>query len=102
MRSGAKLCKLISRPEMATDPRLTTEALRREHSDLVYGIVSEFTLQRTKSELLVELGGQVPFSPVYTVAEIAKDPPFLQRQEHAGRAPSIPAHRVGWRWPACR
>jgi crotonobetainyl-CoA:carnitine CoA-transferase CaiB-like acyl-CoA transferase len=85
----AKLCKLISRPEMATDPRLTTEAARREHSDLVYGIVSEFTLQRTKSELLVELGGQVPFSPVYTVAEIAKDPHFAARNmlvelEHPG------------------
>jgi len=85
----AKLCKLISRPEMATDPRLASEAARREHSDLVYGIVSEFTLQRTKSELLVELGGEVPFSPVYTVAEIAKDPHFATRNmlvelEHPG------------------
>lgn len=85
------LCGLIGRPEMATDARLNTEAARREHSDLVYGVVSEFTLQRTKRELLAHLGGQVPFSPVYTVAEISEDPHFAAREmlvelEHPGAA----------------
>jgi crotonobetainyl-CoA:carnitine CoA-transferase CaiB-like acyl-CoA transferase len=76
---------------MATDPRLNTESARRANSDLVYGIVSEFTLQRTKHELLQHLGGQVPFSPVYTIADIAADPHFAVRQmlvelEHPGAA----------------
>jgi crotonobetainyl-CoA:carnitine CoA-transferase CaiB-like acyl-CoA transferase len=76
---------------MATDPRLNTESARRANSDLVYGIVSEFTLQRTKHELLQHLGGQVPFSPVYTIADIAADPHFAARQmlvelEHPGAA----------------
>lgn len=85
------LCGLIGRPEMATDPRLSTELARREHSDLVYDTISAFTLPRTKAELLTHLGGQVPFSPVYTVAEIAKDPHFAARRmlvelEHPGAA----------------
>jgi crotonobetainyl-CoA:carnitine CoA-transferase CaiB-like acyl-CoA transferase len=87
----ARLCELIERPAMATDPRLNTESARRANSDLVYGIVSEFTLQRTKHELLQHLGGQVPFSPVYTIADIAADPHFAVRQmlvelEHPGAA----------------
>ena len=85
------LCGLMGRPEMATDPRLSTELARREHSDLVYDTISAFTLPRTKAELLAHLGGQVPFSPVYTVAEIAKDPHFAARRmlvelEHPGAA----------------
>ena len=44
-----------------------------------------------KAELLAHLGGQVPFSPVYTIAEILTDPHFAARQmlvelEHPGAA----------------
>lgn len=84
-----RLCELIGRPEMAKDPRLVTEVARRSHSDLVYDTIKGFTMQRTKAELLATLGGQVPFSPVYTIAEISVDPHFAARQmlvelEHPG------------------
>ncbi|AEF88660.1 Formyl-CoA transferase [Delftia sp. Cs1-4] len=85
----SRLCELIGRPELGTDPRLATEAARRQNSDLVYDSVAVYTLQRTKHELLAELGGQVPFSPVYNVADIAQDPHFAAREmlvelEHPG------------------
>lgn len=85
----SRLCELMDRPAMATDPRLKTEAARRENADLVYGVISEYTLQRTKRELLEALGGHVPFSPVYNVADIAADPHFAAREmlvelEHPG------------------
>lgn len=85
----SRLCELMDRPAMANDPRLKTEAARRENADLVYGVISEFTLKRTKRELLEQLGGQVPFSPVYNIADIASDPHFAAREmlvelEHPG------------------
>jgi crotonobetainyl-CoA:carnitine CoA-transferase CaiB-like acyl-CoA transferase len=75
----ARLCELMGCPELATDARLSTEAARRVSSDLVYSVVSEFTTQYTKRELMATLGGHVPFGPVYTVAEVATDPHFLAR-----------------------
>ena len=87
----ARLCELIGRPEMGTDPAVATEAARRSNSDLVYDTIKAFTMQMTKAELLAHLGGQVPFSPVYTIAEILTDPHFAARQmlvelEHPGAA----------------
>jgi crotonobetainyl-CoA:carnitine CoA-transferase CaiB-like acyl-CoA transferase len=84
-----RLCELIGRPEMAKDPRLASEADRRANADLVYDTVKDYTMSRTKADLLDALGGHVPFSPVYTVAEIARDPHFAARAmlvelEHPG------------------
>ncbi|WP_334151527.1 CaiB/BaiF CoA transferase family protein [Hyphomicrobium sp.] len=85
----SRLCELMERPALASDPRLKTEVARRENADLVYGAISEYTMKRTKRELLEELGGHVPFSPVYNVADIAADPHFAAREmlvelEHPG------------------
>lgn len=74
------LCRLIGRPEMATDPRFATVQARRAHQDVIVAAVSDFTRQRTKQQLLTELGGQVPFSPVYNVRDIVADPHFKIRE----------------------
>ncbi len=74
------LCRLIGRPEMATDPRLATVQDRRANQDYIIAAVSDFTRQRTKQELLKHLGGQVPFSPVYNVRDIVADPHFKARE----------------------
>jgi crotonobetainyl-CoA:carnitine CoA-transferase CaiB-like acyl-CoA transferase len=74
------LCRLIGRAEMADDPRLETEAARRLNSDLTYSVVSEFTRQKTKRELIDVLGGNVPFAPVYDVADIFSDPHFAAQE----------------------
>lgn len=74
------LCRLIDRPEMATDPRLATVQDRRANQDEIIAAVSAFTSGRTKQELLAHLGGQVPFSPVYNVRDIVADPHFAARE----------------------
>jgi len=74
------LCRLIGKPEMATDPRFVTVQDRRANQDVIIAAVSDFTRQRTKHELLKYLGGQVPFSPVYNVRDIVADPHFKARE----------------------
>jgi len=74
------LCRLIDRPEMATDPKNVTVQDRRANQDAIIAAVSAFTRQRTKQELLKHLGGQVPFSPVYNVRDIVADPHFAARE----------------------
>jgi len=74
------LCRLIDRPEMATDPKNVTVQDRRANQDAIIAAVSAFTRQRTKQELLAHLGGQVPFSPVYNVRDIVADPHFAARE----------------------
>lgn len=85
----SRLCELMDKPEKASDPRLATEEARRRHQDLVYDTISEFTLSRSKHELSALFGGHVPFAPVYTVADIVRDPHFAVRDmivalEHPG------------------
>ena len=74
------LCRLIDRPEMATDPKNVTVQDRRANQEAIIAAVSAFTGQRTKQELLKHLGGQVPFSPVYNVRDIVADPHFAVRE----------------------
>jgi crotonobetainyl-CoA:carnitine CoA-transferase CaiB-like acyl-CoA transferase len=74
------LCRLIGKPEMASDPRFIDVQSRRANQDTIVAAVSDFTRQRTKQELLAHLGGQVPFSPVYTVRDIVADPHFKVRE----------------------
>jgi crotonobetainyl-CoA:carnitine CoA-transferase CaiB-like acyl-CoA transferase len=74
------LCRLIGRPELATDPKFATVQDRRANQDIIVAAVSDFTRQRTKHELLKYLGGQVPFSPVYNVRDIVADPHFQARE----------------------
>jgi len=74
------LCRLIGRPEMATDPRFVTVQDRRASQDEIIATISAFTRQRTKQELLKHFGGKVPFSPVYNVRDIVADPHFKARE----------------------
>jgi crotonobetainyl-CoA:carnitine CoA-transferase CaiB-like acyl-CoA transferase len=73
------LCRLIDKPEMATDPRFITVQDRRANQDIIIAAVSDFTRRRTKQELLAHFGGKVPFSPVYNVRDIVADPHFKAR-----------------------
>jgi len=74
------LCRLIDKPDFATDPRFITVQDRRTNQDVLIASVSDFTRQRTKQELLKHFGGQVPFSPVYNVRDIVADPHFKARE----------------------
>ena len=75
-----KLCGLIGRPDLATDPRTATAEARVANRDYVYEQLELYTAVRTKKELAAVLGGTIPFGPVYNVAEVKADPHFAARE----------------------
>lgn len=74
-----KICRLMGRDDLLTDETLATNALRTKNRERVFEIVESFTRTRTKHELLEIFGGQIPFGPVYDIADIARDPHFGAR-----------------------
>lgn len=76
----AKLCGLIGRPDLVTDPRTATAEARVTHRDYVYDQLELYTSVHTKKELAAVLGGRIPFGPVNNVAEIVADPHFAARE----------------------
>ncbi len=76
----AKLCGLIGRPELATDPRTATAEARVANRDFVYEQLELYTGVHTKKELSAVLGGHIPFGAVNNIAEIMADPHFAARE----------------------
>jgi crotonobetainyl-CoA:carnitine CoA-transferase CaiB-like acyl-CoA transferase len=78
----AELVRIIGRPELAEDPAFQTNNARIERAGEVRRIVSDWTLTRTKAEVMAALGGRVPAGPVQTAADIAADPHVAARHMH--------------------
>jgi crotonobetainyl-CoA:carnitine CoA-transferase CaiB-like acyl-CoA transferase len=74
------LCELIDMPELISDPRFATEALRWENHLALRSIIETFTTTRTKLQLRALFGGKIPFSPIYNAQEIFADPHFAVRE----------------------
>jgi crotonobetainyl-CoA:carnitine CoA-transferase CaiB-like acyl-CoA transferase len=70
----AKLCAGISRPELASDPRLRSNVDRVANAEVVRGAIAEWAAQRGKAEVLDALAGEVPVGPVNTAKDIFDDP----------------------------
>jgi crotonobetainyl-CoA:carnitine CoA-transferase CaiB-like acyl-CoA transferase len=86
-----ELTRLIGMPELAKDPRFDSEPKRWKNRVEFQALMEEFTLTRTKDQMRALFGGHVPFSPIYTAADIFADPHFaarnmLPRVEHPGCA----------------
>ena len=75
-----RLTSLMGQPNLGNDPRFLTRAGRAKHTAQVDRLVSEWTSRFTKSELTDLLGGQVPFGPLNTVADIFADPHVAARR----------------------
>jgi crotonobetainyl-CoA:carnitine CoA-transferase CaiB-like acyl-CoA transferase len=71
-----QLCILMKREDMLSDPRFADNQLRVANREAVIEAVSAFTRTRSKRELTEQLGGRVPFGPVYDSADVFKDPHF--------------------------
>jgi crotonobetainyl-CoA:carnitine CoA-transferase CaiB-like acyl-CoA transferase len=74
-RLFAKLAQALGRPEWATDPRFTTNALRQEHKAQLIPEIETIMLTRTKGEwvdLLEDAG--VPCAPIQTFLEVLAHP----------------------------
>ena len=74
-----RLTDLMEQPSLGRDERFATRGARAGNAAEVNRIVSGWTVQRTKAELTALLGGQVPFGPLNTIADIAKDPHVASR-----------------------
>lgn len=75
-----KFCAFAGRPDLAEDPRFTTNELRVRNRKALYDLLPEITRTKTQAEWvdgLAKLG--VPCSPVNTVDQVFADPQVRSR-----------------------
>lgn len=76
-----RLIVLMGREDLAEDPRFATPDLRREHNDAVDEIISAWTRQFTKHELMALLGeAQIPGGAVLNTLELSEDEHLRKRE----------------------
>lgn len=81
-RQWRNFLELIGRPELADDPRFTTndERVTDENRPLVNQLVIDFLADKTTEEALKVLTeGQVPAGPIYNLLELMEDEQFRAR-----------------------
>ena len=74
-----RLTELMGQPGLGQDPRFATRAARVQRTAEVNRLVAAWTGALTKDELAKKLGGQVPFGPLNTIADIVADPHVAAR-----------------------
>ena len=78
----ARLCRAMGRPDLETDPRFSTLALRSKHGDEINGIVAEWT--KSQSAEAIEsacIANDVPVGTAYSAADIFADPHMAARED---------------------
>lgn len=83
------LCQVIGRPDLSGHDDFRTAGRRVKHREAVREVVTAWTSQRTRTEIVEELAGRVPCGPVNTAADLVCDPHVRARQmyvaiEHPG------------------
>ena len=74
------LCRLMERKELVEDPRFATSGGRAENQATLDEIVASWTVEHDLAELLPRLEAAIiPTGPVNTIADIATDPHFQER-----------------------
>jgi crotonobetainyl-CoA:carnitine CoA-transferase CaiB-like acyl-CoA transferase len=69
----ARLADAIGNPELATDPRFSTDDRRTANEPALRKLIEEWTAVRTVAEITEHLGrAGVPVSPIWTIAEAAE------------------------------
>lgn len=75
-----KLCEVIGRPDLASDPRFATNPSRVEHRDALRPPLADAFLRWTRRELVERLNAAgVPCGSVRSVAEALVDPQLAAR-----------------------
>ncbi|MFC6063296.1 CaiB/BaiF CoA transferase family protein [Streptomyces ochraceiscleroticus] len=75
-----RLMRVIGRPELAEDPELADNAGRVRHAGKLDAALSAWTEELPHEEVLQRLEeGQIPSGPIFTAAEITKDPHYAAR-----------------------
>ncbi len=76
-----RMAEVLGRPELGPDERYKTAANRVANRDDVDGLVSAFTLSMPRDKLMAAcVAGDVPAAPVYSIADIFKDPQYKARE----------------------
>jgi crotonobetainyl-CoA:carnitine CoA-transferase CaiB-like acyl-CoA transferase len=91
----SELIRAIGRPELASDPRFATQALRQANRDVLTGIIDGELGRQSTAYWLGKLNGVLPVAPVLDLAQ-ALDSPFLQTTDmiHVISHPAKPEMRV--------
>lgn len=75
-----RFCGVIARPDLAADPRFTTNACRVQHRDELLPMLAAVLRQRPTSEWLSSLNAaQVPAGPVNSIGQAFQDPQVSAR-----------------------
>ena len=80
-RFWTRICEAIGRPEIATDPRYATFADRAERHEEVNAMITEWSMQRSRDEVMrALLEHNVLAGPVNTAGDIFDDGEARKRQ----------------------
>ncbi len=75
-----RLCAAMGQPELATDERFSTHLARGNNCEELDGLIADWTSKRSASEVTDILNEHnVVVGPIYSIADIAKDPHFAAR-----------------------
>ncbi len=75
-----RLCAAMDQPELAEDERYSTHLARGRHAKQLDGLIADWTGARTAAEVTKILeANNVVVGPIYSIADIAKDPHFAAR-----------------------
>jgi crotonobetainyl-CoA:carnitine CoA-transferase CaiB-like acyl-CoA transferase len=92
-----RLMRTAGHPDMATDPRLADNAGRVAHEQEIDAAISAWTASLDAEDVLRQLeAAAVPSGPIYSVADMLRDPHFhargvFQEVEVDGKPLKIPA-----------
>ncbi|MGE0766897.1 MAG: CoA transferase [Hyphomicrobiaceae bacterium] len=76
-----RLCELIGREDMKTDPRFETPPMRGNHADEINGEIEKWTMRFTKHAAMEKLGAAgVPCGAVMDTKELSDDPTMRERE----------------------
>jgi crotonobetainyl-CoA:carnitine CoA-transferase CaiB-like acyl-CoA transferase len=79
-RLFGKLVTLLGRPDLASDPRFTSNGDRVEHASALDVEIAKATAKRTKAELLESCAESgVPAGPINQLEEVFADPQVIAR-----------------------
>jgi crotonobetainyl-CoA:carnitine CoA-transferase CaiB-like acyl-CoA transferase len=75
-----RLCRVMEREDMLTDPRFENHRARGDHQEELDGIIGEWAAARTATEIDTQLNAAgVVCGPVYSIADIFEDPQYAAR-----------------------
>lgn len=76
----AELCAAMGHEALVEDDRTSNVRARVENREFVSKVITAWTGQRSKAEVVATLGGRVPCGPVNTAADLFADPHLKVRE----------------------